>query len=109
MEVSTVIQGCLCIYLHCSTNNRSSTVLSLFQDAARQYGLPLRVRADMGVENHGVARFMLNHPLRGPNRGSMIVGKTFTIKELNTFAVMSLWVFYFSITLCSTTWSLVRC
>ena len=64
------------VYLKCSTNNESRTVLDLFKDAIQEWGLPSRVRGDMGVENRDVATFMLNHPLRGPNRGSFITGRS---------------------------------
>ena len=37
-----------------------------------KYGLPSWVRCDQGVENVEVS----NHPLRGPGRGSIIVGKS---------------------------------
>ena len=74
-----VIHGCIdgytrrIVYLHCCDNNRADTVLHLFIEGVRQLGLPSRVRGDRG-ENIGVARFMVEHPLRGPGRGSFIAG-----------------------------------
>jgi transposase len=64
------------VYLKCSDNNRASTVLTLFQDAVDQYGLPSRVRCDAGGENVLVSEYMISHPLRGPGRGSIIVGRS---------------------------------
>lgn len=64
------------VYLKCGTNNRADSVLELFQEAVTQYGLPSRVRSDKGGENVLVSLYMLNHPLRGPGRGSMIAGKS---------------------------------
>lgn len=63
------------VYLHASNNNKASTVLALFKQAASEYGLPSRVRCDKGGENYDVGWLMLNHPRRGPGRGSIIAGK----------------------------------
>ncbi|XP_044167224.1 uncharacterized protein LOC122951270 isoform X2 [Acropora millepora] len=62
----------LVVYLKASTNNRSSTVLSYFQEAVARYNLPSRVRCDLGMENYEVGRYMLE--ARGLNRGSIITG-----------------------------------
>lgn len=62
------------VYLHASNNNKASTVLTLFKNAVSEYGLPSRVRCDKGSENYDVGSFMLNHPNRGPGRGSIIAG-----------------------------------
>lgn len=64
------------VYLHAGTNNRPQTVTDLFTRAIEEYGLPSRVRSDKGGENVGVSMYMLEHPLRGPGRGSMIVGRS---------------------------------
>jgi len=77
-----VIHGCvdgysrIPVYLHCSNNNRADTVLSLFKKAVEEYGLPSRVRCDQGGENVDVSMYLLNHPLRGPGRGTVLVGKS---------------------------------
>ena len=39
------------VFLKCSTNNLSDTVLQLFKAAVREYGLPHQVRGDQGGEN----------------------------------------------------------
>ena len=41
----------LIVFLQCSSNNKSSTVLRVFQNGVGQYGLPERVRSDRGGEN----------------------------------------------------------
>ena len=76
LVVHTAIDGYsrLIPYLHCANNNRSDTVLALFQNACQSYGMPSRVRSDHGLENMGVAWMMLE--CRGVNTGSMITGSS---------------------------------
>ena len=47
------------VYLHCSNNNRAVTHLSLFVNALQSYGLPEKVRSDLGGENVDVWRYMV--------------------------------------------------
>ena len=56
----------LIVYLRAATNNKATIVLECFQSAVD----------GKGGENVEVAWFMLNHPLRGPNRGSHITGRS---------------------------------
>ena len=49
------------VYLCASTNNRASTVHSLFMEAVERFGLPSRVRSDEGGENVMVARHTLHY------------------------------------------------
>lgn len=77
-----VVHGCIdgysraIVYLKCNTDNTSATVLVNFCEAVQQWGLPSRVRGDMGVENRDVAFYMVSHAARGPGRGSYITGKS---------------------------------
>ena len=66
----------LITFLKVSTNNESDTVLGAFINAVEEYGLPSRVRMDKGGENRGVASYMIQHPDRGPDRGSAITGRS---------------------------------
>ena len=49
---------------------------SFFRMQCNHFGLPSRVRSDKGGENTDVAWYMLSHPLRGPDRGSHIAGRS---------------------------------
>lgn len=75
-----VFHGCVdgfsrtIIYLACLDNNRASSVLSLFMVGVQNFGMPSRVRCDHGLENTGVARFMLYR--QGLNRHSVITGRS---------------------------------
>ncbi len=62
----------LIVYLKCATNNRKETVLQLFQEANRKFGVPSRIRTDKGGENVLIWQEMEH--LRGPNRGSYLAG-----------------------------------
>uniref|UniRef100_A0A3P9AHD1 Integrase catalytic domain-containing protein n=2 Tax=Esox lucius TaxID=8010 RepID=A0A3P9AHD1_ESOLU len=64
------------MFLRASNNNKASTVLECFLGAVNKHGLPHRVRSDKGGENVDVARFMLEHPERGPERRSHITGRS---------------------------------
>lgn len=75
-----VIHGCIdgfsrrVMFLQCSDNNLSETVLLLFMNAIDDIGglWPSRIRVDKGVENVLVCDAMVE--ARGQNRGSFIAG-----------------------------------
>lgn len=47
------------VYLRCSGNNQAVTVLRAFVDAVADYGIPQKVRSDLGGENVDVWRYMI--------------------------------------------------
>ena len=59
-----------------STNNSAATVLAAFTSAVAEYGVPSRIRIDRGGENVMVSQWTLEHPLRGPDRHSVIAGRS---------------------------------
>jgi hypothetical protein len=76
-----VVHGCIdgfsrfLIFLHASTNNKSSTVARLFHDAVYEYGCPAHVRIDKGGENFRVA--IMQSMMRDIDTvKSVIVGKS---------------------------------
>ena len=62
------------IYLHCSTNNSSVTIIKLFEEAVSIFNVPSRVRSDKGGENVLVYWYMVMY--RGVGRGSHIAGSS---------------------------------
>ena len=66
----------LVVFLKASSNNKAETMLASFLAAVNNFGLPSRVRCDKGGENVLVLQFMLEHPNRGPGRGSCITGRS---------------------------------
>ena len=64
----------LVVFLSAATNNRSETMTDAFMKGASTYGVPSWIRSDHGLENLGVAAFMIAH--RGPRRGSIITGRS---------------------------------
>ena len=62
------------VYLKAAMNNKASTALSAFKIGVQEYGLPSRVRTDLGGENVLIAEYMLTH--RGTGRGTIITGRS---------------------------------
>ena len=74
------------VYLQFSTNDQASTVHKLFLTAVERFGLPSRIRSDLGGENHQVTLHMLRH--RGTDRDSMITGSSVRSQPKNREAVI---------------------
>ena len=95
------------VYLKCNDNNRAETVLECVESAVHEYGLPSRVRSDKARENTSVSLYVLQHPLRGPGRGSMITGRAFTIRGLNDYGAIYLKALLTFITTFSIIWRIM--
>ena len=54
------------MFLKCSTNNKSATVMNEFYHASTQFGVPSRVRSDKGGENILVFKGIGNRGLKPP-------------------------------------------
>ena len=83
-----VIHGCIegfsrvITFLRCSTDQ--SSVMSHFEDAIWQYGLPSRVRGYQGGKNVMVAQFMTHE--RGEGRRSFIAGSSCRNQQIERFS-----------------------
>ena len=64
----------LITFCKCSTNNKSTTVFPLFQEAIQTYGRPIHVRTDLGGENVLIWRNM--ESFWGEEARSVIVGSS---------------------------------
>ncbi|XP_065842634.1 uncharacterized protein [Oscarella lobularis] len=71
------------VYLQCSANNRSTTVMQCFQRAIGEFGIPSRVRGDRGRENIAVAEWMI--ATLGAGRGSYIAGRSVHNQRIERF------------------------
>jgi len=60
--------------MKCSSNIKADTVLEAFVRATEEFGIPCRVRTDLGGENVRVWDYM--EEVRGSNRGSYIIGSS---------------------------------
>lgn len=61
------------VYLRCSTNNLASTVMASFSDAVSMFGVPDKVRSDLGEENVDVWRYMFEQQL---SESAVVVGSS---------------------------------
>ena len=68
--------------------NKASSVLNVFQNSIHKFGFPSRVRADQGMENVEVARFMLTQPSRGPDRKVSLLENHATTTGQSAYGVM---------------------
>ncbi len=71
----------LCIFLHCTDNNRAETVFNSFLPCTNEFGLPLRIRTDKGGENVKVGLYMLEQ--RGT--GSVLAGRSTLNQRIERF------------------------
>lgn len=60
------------VFLKCEDNNKADTVFKCFMEGVKDFGVPLRVRTDKGMENSKIADFMIEK--RGSS--SMLLGKS---------------------------------
>ena len=64
----------LLTFLKCSTNNRATTVLESFAAAVQTYGLPRKIRTDLGGENVDAWEYMVTQ--HGGDESTIITGSS---------------------------------
>ena len=62
------------VFLKCSPNNEAITMFQSFRRGVEEYGLPYKVRTDLGGENVDVWRYMIEQ--HGSNTRHVIVGSS---------------------------------
>ena len=72
----------LVTFCQCSADNKAQTVLNLFKKAEEEYGLPLRVRTDFGVENVRVWQYMYE---KRRNSNAVMVGSSVHNQRVERF------------------------
>lgn len=92
------------VFLKCINNNNAETIFTCFRSRILEYGTPLRVRSDQGLENFKIAEFMAES--KGLDNSSMIVGKS-----THNQRIERLWRDVFECVLsffmtCSTSWKI---
>ena len=70
----------LITFTHCADNNRAETVLGNVMSAIQAYGIPSRIRTDLGGENIEIWRYITH--IRGEGRQSYIAGSNTRIEHL---------------------------
>ena len=60
-------------FLRCENHNKEDTMLSFFINCVSEFGTPVRVRSDKGLENYKVSEYITS--VRDTGKGSMLTGK----------------------------------
>ena len=64
----------LVTFLRCEDHNKADTILSFFQNGVSEFGTPVRVRSDKGLENYKVTEYIIS--VHGSGKGNMLTGKS---------------------------------
>ena len=70
--------------LRCEDHNKADTILSFFQNGVSEFGTPVRVRSDKGLENYKVTEYIIS--VHGSGKGNML-----TVKSCHNQRIERLW------------------